>query len=86
TPNDHFNKKGQGVPKNYQFFGPTSPNMLSGGNPILMGGCMGCHGVAQSQGFAFSFVLQDGSHGTKPDTADTIIIPPKAPPQPTAKK
>ncbi len=82
TPNANF--KNNGVPTNYQFFGPTSPNLSWAGGAVLMGGCMGCHGVAQSQGFAFSFVLQDGSHGTKPDTAGTIIIPPKSPQSPVA--
>lgn len=77
-PNAHF--KANGVPENYQFFSPTAPNMTFGGGPVVMGGCMGCHGVAQVQGFAFSFVLQDGSKGTKPDTAGTIAIPPIRPP------
>ena len=80
TPNAHF--KGQGVPKNFQFFAPTSPNMLSNGKVNNMGGCMGCHGVAQTQGFAFSFVLQDGAKGTKPDTGGSIAIPPVQPTTP----
>jgi hypothetical protein len=79
NPNANF--KGNGVPQNFQFFSPTSNNMSWSGSGVLMGGCMGCHGVAQVQGFAFSFVLQDGSKGTKPDTAGTIAIPPIAPPQ-----
>ncbi len=74
TPNQHF--KGNGVPINYQFFSPISPNMTFGQTGINMGGCMGCHGVAQTQGFAFSFVLQDGDKGTVPDTATSISIPP----------
>ena len=80
TPNSHFFKDGKGVPKNYQFFSPTSANMQYSGNPINMGGCMGCHGVAQTQGFAFSFVLQDGDKGTVPDTGTSIAIPPVQPP------
>ncbi len=78
TPNANFG--GHGVPKNYQFFSPTSPNMTFSAKAINMGGCMGCHGVAQTQGFAFSFVLQDGDKGTVPDTATSIAIPPVAPP------
>ena len=78
TPNSNFG--GNGVPRNYQFFSPTSPNMTFTQKAINMGGCMGCHGVAQTQGFAFSFVLQDGDKGTVPDTATSIAIPPVAPP------
>jgi len=78
APNTSFGMNG--VPKNYQFFSPTSPNMTSGGSAQNMGGCMGCHGVAQTQGFAFSFVLQDGNRGTVPDTGTSIAIPPVAPP------
>ena len=36
---------------------------------------MGCHGIAQSQGFAFSFILQDGNKGIVPDTGTSIAIP-----------
>ena len=78
TPNPHF--AGNGVPKNYQFFSAGAPNMSYSGAAVNMGGCMGCHGVAQTQGFAFSFVLQDGDKGTVPDTATSIAIPPVAPP------
>ncbi|HEX6086980.1 MAG TPA: hypothetical protein VF266_20795 [Thermoanaerobaculia bacterium] len=76
TPNAHF--AGNGVPKNYQFFSPGSANMSFSSQAVNMGGCMGCHGVAQTQGFAFSFVLQDGDKGTVPDTATSISIPPVA--------
>jgi len=74
TPNPNFG--GIGVPKTGQFFSPTTPNMTFKMGAINMGGCMGCHGVAQSQGFAFSFVLQDGNKGTVPDTGTSIAIPP----------
>jgi len=33
-----------------------------------MGGCMGCHGVAQINGYAFSFVALIGQGGTEPET------------------
>ena len=33
-----------------------------------MGGCMGCHGVVQSRGFSFSFVLLGGYIGSATDT------------------
>jgi len=78
TPNTNFG--GNGVPRNFQFFSPASPNMTFSGKPVNMGGCMGCHGVAQTQGFAFSFVLQDGDKGIVPDTGTSIAIPPVAPP------
>ncbi len=44
-----------------------------------MGGCMGCHGVAQSKGFSFSFVLLGGREGAKTDTETNFEIPPLAP-------
>lgn len=36
--------------------------------PFLMGGCMGCHGVAQLKGYNFSFVFADGQAGSGLDT------------------
>lgn len=78
APNTTF--RGNGVPKNFQFFSPNSPNMSFSSSAVNMGGCMGCHGVAQTQGFAFSFVLQDGDKGIVPDTGTSIAIPPVAPP------
>ncbi len=57
-------------------FSPSIANMVYGGAAVNMGGCMGCHGNAQSQGYTFSFVLLDGSKGTKPDTKDSVLIPP----------
>lgn len=78
TPNKNF--ASNHVPRNFQFFSPGAANMTSGSTANNMGGCMGCHGVAQTQGFAFSFVLQDGNKGTVPDTGGSIAIPPVAPP------
>jgi hypothetical protein len=37
-------------------------------NPVNMGGCMGCHGVAQLKGFNFSFVFLGGQAGSGIDT------------------
>ena len=51
-------------------FARNNANMAFGGSPFNMGGCMGCHGVAQSRGFAFSFVLLDGYVGAVTDTQD----------------
>ena len=44
-----------------------------------MGGCMGCHGVAQSRGYSFSFVLLGGRDGAKTDTETQFEIPPLTP-------
>lgn len=41
-----------------------------------MGGCMGCHGVAQSDGYSFSFVLLDNQAGGAPDSQTDFVIPP----------
>jgi hypothetical protein len=40
-----------------------------------MGGCMGCHGVAQSKGYGFSFVLLDGYLGAVTDTQEHFDQP-----------
>lgn len=44
------------------------PNVLLGQQPYNMGGCMGCHGVAQLKGYSFSFVFTDGQRGSGLDT------------------
>jgi len=41
-----------------------------------MGGCMGCHGVAQSEGYSFSFVLLGGYEGATTDTQHEFDLPP----------
>lgn len=48
--------------------------------PVNMGGCMGCHGVAEVLGSAFSFVLFDGPRGAGIDTPTKVAIPPSPPP------
>lgn len=48
----------------------------------VMGGCMGCHGVAQLSGYAFSFVLLDNQYGAKPDTLTDFAIAPTPDPPP----
>ena len=45
------------------------------GNRYNMGGCMGCHGVAQIQGYNFSFVLLGGNDGAETDTQDRFDLP-----------
>ncbi len=44
-----------------------------------MGGCMGCHGVAQISGYSFSFVLLGNQAGAAPDTLTHVDIPPPPP-------
>ena len=46
---------------------------------VNMGGCMGCHGVAQLRGFSFSFVLEDGQAGAGVDTQINFQVPPIPP-------
>ena len=50
-------------------------NVFYGGTAMNTGGCMGCHGVAQSRGFSFSFVLLGGQAGADPDTEAEFAIP-----------
>lgn len=50
-------------------------NMAFQGTGYNMGGCMGCHGVAQSKGYAFSFVLLDGYLGAATDTQEHFDQP-----------
>jgi len=52
------------------------------GQGYNMGGCMGCHGVAQLDGYSFSFVLLLGQRGAVIDT-QTYFPEPKRPPPPT---
>ncbi len=40
-----------------------------------MGGCMGCHGVAQLNGSAFSYVLLLGQAGASPDSELSFEVP-----------
>ncbi len=52
-------------------FEPDHPNVIFNRElkaPLNMGGCMGCHGVAQLNGYNFSFVFQDGQRGSGLDT------------------
>lgn len=61
-------------------YNPNVPNVSFNGNAQLMGGCMGCHGVAQIKGSNFSFVLLDGQKGAGIDTPTVVAIPPSPPP------
>jgi hypothetical protein len=49
-------------------------------NPVNMGGCMGCHGVAQLKGFNFSFVFLGGQAGSDIDTQYHFAVAGGAPP------
>lgn len=50
-------------------------NLAYKASPINMGGCMGCHGVAQLNGYSFSFVLLGGQAGADPDSESTFLDP-----------
>ncbi|MEM7531194.1 MAG: hypothetical protein AAF639_03375 [Chloroflexota bacterium] len=52
-------------------------NVNQGGNSYNMGGCMGCHGVAQLKGYSFSFVLLNGQRGSTTDTQTNFEVPPQ---------
>ncbi len=54
-------------------------NISYGGTTYSTGGCMGCHGVAQLQGFSFSFVLLAGQAGADPDSELDFLAPLTAP-------
>jgi hypothetical protein len=56
-------------------FARNNANTSFNGSGYNMGGCMGCHGVAQSKGYAFSFVLLDGYLGAVTDTQEHFNQP-----------
>ena len=60
-------------------FNRNTPNVSYQQQGYNMGGCMGCHGVAQTKGFSFSFVLLDGQRGADVDTESQFTIPPAPP-------
>ena len=60
----------------------ASRTMKDTNHQFTMGGCMGCHGVAQLSGYSFSFVLLDNQYGAIPDTQAAFTIPP-TPDQPS---
>ena len=43
-------------------------NMRASQQEFNMGGCMGCHGVAQTTGYSYSFTAREGQGGATPDT------------------
>jgi hypothetical protein len=57
------------------FFARNNANTAFNGSGYNMGGCMGCHGVAQSKGYGFSFVLLDGYLGAVTDTQEHFDQP-----------
>ncbi|MGH2626690.1 MAG: hypothetical protein ACRDHY_08585, partial [Anaerolineales bacterium] len=60
-------------------FNRNTPNLAFFGAGYNMGGCMGCHGVAEVKGYSFSFVLLGGQRGAGADTQHTFEIPPPPP-------
>lgn len=57
-------------------FDHTKNNTAFGGSLYTMGGCMGCHGVAQLKGYSFSFVLLGGQAGAGVDSESQFDPPP----------
>jgi hypothetical protein len=81
-PGEHpiarFVNDGVGPNANRREFDRTLANVAYNGGGYNMGGCMGCHGVAQLRGYSFSFVLLLGQRGS---TVETRAVPtPPAPP------
>jgi hypothetical protein len=65
-------------------FNRNTANVTFSKQGYNMGGCMGCHGVAQTKGFSFSFVLLGGQRGADVDTETQFTIPPAPPVQPSS--
>jgi len=65
---NNFNNPNVLKSNNALAFARDNANTAFGGGGYNMGGCMGCHGVAQSKGYGFSFVLLDGYKGAVTDT------------------
>lgn len=63
-------------------FQRDKPNLAFFGAGYTMGGCMGCHGVAEVKGYSFSFVLLGGQRGAGADTQRSFEIPPPPVPPP----
>ncbi|HEX3128949.1 MAG TPA: hypothetical protein VH394_16570 [Thermoanaerobaculia bacterium] len=62
--------------QNVVFPSPPGPPKIQG---YTMGGCMGCHGVAQLKGTAFSFILLEGQAGADVDTEEDFTVAPLSP-------
>ncbi len=60
-------------------FSPLNQGPGKGIQGYTMGGCMGCHGVAQLKGYSFSFIFLEGQGGGDVDTEDEFNVPPLAP-------
>jgi hypothetical protein len=56
-------------------FARDKANTSFAGKAFNMGGCMGCHGIAQTKGYGFSFVLLDGYLGAVTDTQEHFDQP-----------
>lgn len=75
TINPHYSHTGLNN-NGLNLFSRDSSNMAWAGSAYNMGGCMGCHGVAQSEGYSFSFVLLGGYEGATTDTDSLFDLPP----------
>jgi hypothetical protein len=68
----------------------NTPNVAFNGGQgavgFTMGGCMGCHGVAELKGYSFSFIFLEGQLGADVDTEDDFNVAPLAPAPPGAPR
>lgn len=60
-------------------FSPLNQGPGKGIQGYTMGGCMGCHGVAQLKGYSFSFILLEGQGGADVDTEEDFTVAPLQP-------
>ena len=81
TPTKKFAQNGIEPNPHKNAFDRTRNNVSFVGTGYNMGGCMGCHGVAQLRGYSFSFVLLLGQRGAGVDTQKNFP-PPGMPPAP----
>lgn len=75
TVTSHFQGNGLKSNPNMFIFARNNYNTSYAQKPFNMGGCMGCHGIAQSKGYGFSFVLLDGFLGAVTDTQEHFNQP-----------
>ena len=85
VPIEKFAQNGIGPNPNKKAFDRTLENVSYNGTGFNMGGCMGCHGVAQLRGYSFSFVLFLGQRGASVETP-AVPIPPAQPPSPQTSR
>ena len=71
----NFQNNGVSSNGNPVAFARDKANTSFASKAFNMGGCMGCHGIAQTKGYGFSFVLLDGYLGAVTDTQEHFDQP-----------